>query len=188
MSTKNWILDVDFGGTVDDNEDVPDWTPENNSLQSTIHPDPNWNGHLNRQPFPGCLNTFRLLRNNGFAPIGVVSKITMKQLIQVKIRRWLTHHGFDEVIPQELVRFCATWEEKLGLCFERGATHFIDNNLMPIAPMVDKIPHLYLFWPLRVTHNRQNENNDLWHLIEEGKITLVNSWAEFGEKVLSTIN
>src|SRR3989338_7225686 len=109
-------LDIDFGGTMSDNEYVPDWNPENNSLQSTLHPDPNWNGHLERQPFPGCLPTLRLLQTNGFAPIGVVSKIKMIPLVEIKILRSFTHHGFDEVIPQQLIRFCAEWEEKLGIC------------------------------------------------------------------------
>jgi len=176
------ILDIDFGGTVNDNEDVPNWTPENNSLESTLHPDPDWNGHLKRQPFPGCLETLRFLKKNGFAP-GVVSRIEMdRPLIQVKIRRWFTHHGFDEVIPQKLIRFCENWEEKVRFCVERGTTHFIDNQLKPLAPMVGKIPHLYLFRP-----PPRGRDKNLWHLIENGQIILVNSWVEFGEHVLRTI-
>ena len=173
-------LDIDFGGTMSDNEYVPDWNPENNSLQSTLHPDPNWNGHLERQPFPGCLETLRLLRAKGFSH-GVVSRIEMDRLlIQVKIRRWFTHHGFDEVIPQELIRFCQTWEGKVILCEMRGTTHFIDNHLAPLAPMVERIPNLYLFRPDR----ERGTNKYLWHLVESGKVTLVQSWSEFCEHVL----
>ena len=133
------ILDIDFGGTANDNEEVPDWTPENNSRQSIVHPDPTWTGHLERQPFPGCLETLRLLRQNSFEPVGVVSKVIMRPLVQTKVRQWFTHHGFDEVIPQEFIRFCATYEEKINFCTERGTTYFIDNYLTPLAPMVGKI-------------------------------------------------
>ena len=175
------ILDVDFGGTVCDNEDVPNWTPENNSLQSTLHPDQDWNGHLERPPFPGCFDVLSMLRESGFAPPGVVSKIEMLPLIQIKIRRWFVHHDRKMVIPVELIRFCGTWEEKLGLCLERRTTHFIDNQLKPLAPMVGMVPHLYLFRP-----PERGRDANLWHLVESKKITLINSWKEFGEKVLHT--
>lgn len=182
MSVK--ILDIDFGGTTNDNEEVPDWTPERNSPQSIVHPDPEWRGHLERQPFPGCLDTLRLLRREGgFAPIGVVSKVIMKPLVQAKVRQWYAYHGFNEVIPQELICFCGAWEEKLPICLSRGTTHFIDNNLKPLAPMVGHIPHLFLFCPPNA-EKHQDENRTLWHLVGSGAVTLVHSWAEFGEVVL----
>ncbi len=161
---------------------MPNWTPDNNSPQSTLHPDPEWSGHLERKPFPGCLTTMETILEMGFEPIGVVSRITMLPLIEAKIRKWFTHHGFDKVIPQSLIRFCATWEEKVGFCLARGTTHFIDNRLKPLAPMVGKVPHLYLFQP----PGSKLKDDHLLHLVQDGSIISVRSWAEFGQKVFLT--
>lgn len=106
----------------------------------------------------------------------------MRPLVQEKVRRWLTHHGFDGVIPPALVRFCATYEEKVEFCRERGTTHFIDNNLQALAPMVGRVPHLYLFSHRRARINAADSG--LWHLVDEREVTLVSSWQEFGEKAL----
>jgi hypothetical protein len=178
MNVQRLILDVDWGGTVNNNEDVPTWTPQNQSHQSTSHPDPTHLGHLERKPFRGALRALRLLKARGFQ-IGVVSKIPMVELVQIKVRGWFSHYGFDEVIPQDRICFCGERQDKVRLCLERGTTHFIDNRPDVLEPMVGRIPHLYLFRP-----HEQYRDTPLWQMVNKGEVTLVHSWREFADDIL----
>lgn len=137
-------------------------------------PDPARDAEERRRarPFRGALETLRFLKGNGFPTIHIVSKISMDDVIEAKVRRWLQHYGFESVISQKRAYFCAERHEKAPICKKLGITHFIDDRLEVLSYMVGIVPHLFLFRPWAP------EDKPYQHLVEEGKVIVVRSWRE----------
>lgn len=79
----------------------------------------------------------------------VISK--WRASVRDKCRVWLRHHRFTEItgipIIHDRVIFCDSRAEKVVLARALGITHFIDNKLEVLAPMIGVVPHLFLFRP-----------------------------------------
>ena len=67
--------------------------------------------------------------------------------VQNKTRGWLKHNQFyrQTGLDRENLRFCLKRNEKTPICRQLGITHFIDDRLDVLEPMIGVVPHLYLF-------------------------------------------
>ncbi len=63
-----------------------------------------------------------------------------------QILEWLTARDFFRAtgVAPDRVRFCRERHEKAPICRQLGITHFVDDRLEVLGPMIGAVPHLYL--------------------------------------------
>ena len=168
MSEK---LCVDFGGVICNNQRTP-----KGSTNSFENPDPKALGYLLLEQFPDAFETLRILKERRFPEIFLVSKLTENipnVSVEERVRNYLMYHGFEEVILGSRMHFCEKREDKVKICAELEAfDYFLDDRLDVLCHMVGTVRNLFLFDPDRA------EGHERWHLVEEGKVTVVRSWRE----------
>lgn len=168
---KKLVFGSDWGGTINNNEYIVD-----GSRNSLLNPKQDARGFLRVKPFKGCLETFRWLHEHDRKSI-IVSRVVLKQWVVNRVILHLDHSGFCTFVPLERVFFCKTYEQKASICEGQGVTHFVDNHLPVLVPMIGKIPNLYLFRP------PPDMYATLWHHVESGRVTVVKSWGEIRERL-----
>ena len=164
---KKSVFGSDWSGVLNNNTQVID-----GSRNSLLNPNRDAKGYLRVKPFTGALETLSSITRLGFSEIHIVSRVDPEFWIKERVRAWLRQHGFESVVPLSRLHFCEKWHEKAPLCERLGVTHFIDDRLEALEPMVGKIEHLLLFRPWT------KEDKPRWHLVEDGKVVLVKSWTE----------
>lgn len=67
--------------------------------------------------------------------------------VEKKTRGWLDHHRFYEQtgLRRQNLEFCRQRIDKAAICQRLGITHFVDDRLDVLMPMVGIVANLYLF-------------------------------------------
>lgn len=94
---------------------------------------------------PGAVEAVTQLVDLFDGEVWIVSKCGPS--VENKTRGWLKHHEFYRTtgLDPKRVRFCRQRPEKAKICRQLGITHFIDDRLDVLTPMVGIAPHLFLF-------------------------------------------
>lgn len=100
---------------------------------------------LAREPEPYAFEVVGRLWKSTGGGVWIVSKCGTR--IESLTRRWLDHHRFHETtgVPREHLRFCKRRPEKRNHAAELQLTHFIDDRLDVLEPMVGLVPNLLRF-------------------------------------------
>ncbi len=151
-------LGVDIGGVITD--------------RVNDHTDTSFFGEnfLRTTAVPGVFAALATLVDEVFADsVFVVSKCG--PAVQAKSLAWLAHHRFYERtgVRPDHVRFCRRRSDKAAIADELGLTHFVDDRLDVLEPMVGGVGHLYLFRPTDRDRRRSGRY---------GGISVVDSWPE----------
>jgi len=93
---------------------------------------------------------------------------------QSRTKQWLAHHDFYRLtgVAEEDVHFCVRRSEKAPICRALGVTHFIDDRLDVLDPMLE-VRYAYLFQPNAKDEGRWWK----WHL-HGSSIHLCRDWGE----------
>lgn len=94
--------------------------------------------------------------------------------------RWLTHRGYDEIIPPDRRHFCYRRDDKSPICERIGITHFVDDNLFAVLRHLAAVRRLYWF---RAVLNPADLNHI--HLLKERKIRVACSWPRLLPQLVS---
>jgi hypothetical protein len=157
-------LGVDIGGVITD--------------RVNDHTDTSFFGEdfLRTTAVPGAFAALATLVDEVFGDaVFVVSKCGPR--VQQKSLAWLAHHRFYERtgVRADHVRFCRRRADKAAIAAELDLTHFVDDRLDVLEPMVGAVGHLYLFQPAERDRRRSERG---------GEIRVVDSWPEVVSNVL----
>ena len=99
----------------------------------------------------------------------VVSKCGPR--VQEKSLAWLDRHRFYERtgVLRDHVRFCRRRCDKASIAADLGLTHFVDDRLDVLEPMVGRVGHLYLFAPGEADRRRRE--------LHRPEILVVDGWT-----------
>ena len=100
---------------------------------------------LSTPPEAGALDAVRALCAAFEGEVWIVSKCGPR--IEALTRRWLARHGFvgPGVVRGDRLRFVRKRPEKRGVAVDLRLTHFVDDRLDVLEPMVSLVPYLYRF-------------------------------------------
>jgi len=92
--------------------------------------------------------------------------------VQEKSLAWLDHHRFYERtgVLRGHVRFCRRRADKASIAAELGLTHFVDDRLDVLEPMVGRVDRLYLLSPEEADRRRRE--------LHRPEILVVDRWSE----------
>ena len=104
---------------------------------------------LNTLPYDGMFDVVPALVERFEGRVWIVSKCGPR--IQERTLQWFEHHRFFERagIARDRVRFCRKRPDKAIHCRELGISHFIDDRVDVLQPMIGIVPNLFLFGPQR---------------------------------------
>ncbi len=124
----------------------------------------------------GAFEAFGRLHRQRFPQAAFVISMCGEKL-EVASRRWLDQHDFlDRTgLSQENLIYCREHNEKAGIARELGITHFVDDRLEVLSHFTTG--QLYLFRPREAEMSSYTEHMS--------KVTVVNSWNEIAEDLLS---
>lgn len=93
----------------------------------------------------GAMEAVKVLVEEFSREVWIISKCGPS--VQNKTLGWLDHHAFfhQTGLKEENVRFCRARHEKAPICRTLGITHFVDDRLDVLEPMIGVVPNLYLF-------------------------------------------
>ncbi len=96
-------------------------------------------------PGEGAFQAIAQLVNSFSGDVWIVSKCGPS--VEKKTKGWLKHWSFyDETgLDRAKVRFCRERPDKAKICKQLGITHFVDDRLDVLEPMVGIVSNLYLF-------------------------------------------
>ncbi len=96
-------------------------------------------------PGEGAFEATRQLVDLFSGDVWIVSKCGPS--VENKTKGWLKHWKFyDETgLDRGKVRFCRERHHKAKICKQLGITHFVDDRLDVLKPMVGIVSNLYLF-------------------------------------------
>lgn len=138
------------------------------------------NRFLRVLPIEGAFEAIRTLHEERFGDrIWIISK--WREVVRDKCRVWLNHHRFFEITGVSRVRlmFCEERAKKVEIARSLGLTHFVDNKLEVVAPMIGIVPHLFLFRP------SEREIVEYGAGVEIGRVRRVESWPEIVRAILN---
>lgn len=107
---------------------------------------------LRTPPYDGMFDVVPALVERFAGQVWIVSKCGPR--IQQRTLQWFDHHRFfarTGIAPAN-VRFCLKRPEKAVHCRELGITHFIDDRVDVLQPMIGSVSNLLLFGPQRDGH------------------------------------
>ena len=104
---------------------------------------------LRTPPYDGMFEVVPRLVSKFAARVWIISKCGPR--VQQRTCQWFEQHRFFERtgIDERNVRFCLQRPQKAVHCAELGITHFIDDRVDVLEPMLGIVPNLYLFGPQR---------------------------------------
>jgi len=104
---------------------------------------------LSTPPYEGMFDVVPQLVRRFAGQVWIISKCGPR--IQQRTLQWFDHHRFfaRTGIERTNVRFCLKRPEKALHCRELGITHFIDDRVDVLQPMIGSVPNLFLFGPGR---------------------------------------
>ena len=142
----------------------------------------------------GAIDALRRLKQRFGGEVYLISKCGAKT--EAKTREWLEANNFYSLtgLPEDNLRFCRERPEKAQICKELGITHYIDDNMDVLVPMMlentkirlddgkiisvpatGRVEHLYLFRP---TEYGIGEHGD-----KLNKVKILNNWGEAEEEI-----
>ncbi len=127
---------------------------------------------------PGVFEALSALVREQFGDaVFVVSKCGPR--VQAKTLAWLDHHRFHvrTGVRDDHVRFCRRRADKAVIARALGLSHFVDDRLDVLEPMVGAVQHLYLFGPSEGDRRRSAAR-------AQG-IQVVDDWPELVDQVLA---
>lgn len=100
---------------------------------------------MTTQPSDGAIEAVSTLVDAFEGKVWIVSKCG--ESVQRKTLGWLSRWRFYETtgLPKGNVHFCRERHEKAPICERLGITHFVDDRLDVLEPMVGIVPNLFLF-------------------------------------------
>ena len=124
-------------------------------------------------PEEGAFDAIRQLVDRFSGGVWIVSKCGPS--VENKTRGWLKHWKFyDETgLDRAHLRFCRERRDKALICRELEVTHFVDDRIDVLQPMVGVVPNLYLFG-----EQREGAVCPAW-------ATPVGGWAAVLDEILS---
>ena len=96
-------------------------------------------------PDEGAIPATKQLVKEFAGNVWIVSKCGPS--VENKTKGWLKHWKFYEEtgLGRTKVRFCRQRPDKAKICKQLRITHFVDDRLDVLEPMVGIVPNLYLF-------------------------------------------
>lgn len=100
---------------------------------------------MNSPPGDGALEATRQLVDLFSGDVWIVSKCGPS--VENKTKGWLKHWKFyaETGLDHAKVRFCRERHHKAKICKQLGISHFVDDRLDVLQPMVGIVSSLYLF-------------------------------------------
>ncbi len=151
------VLGVDIGGVIIDRvREERDAGPD---------------GFLGAEPVTGAVDAIaRLVAERFHERVWLISRCDAED--EAPIRRWLERRGFHAAtgIAADRVRFCRERHEKAPICRQLGITHFVDDRLEVLGPMIGTVPHLF--------HLRSRAIDDERFASLAGLVRSVTRWDE----------
>ena len=104
-----------------------------------------FNEAMKSPPGEGAFEATKQLVELFCGDVWIVSKCGPS--VEQKTKAWLKHWKlYDETgLDRANVRFCRERHHKARICKQLGITHFVDDRLDVLQPMVGIVPTLYLF-------------------------------------------
>ena len=97
-------------------------------------------------------------------------------------KKWLSHHGYDEIFEPDRIHFCVRYEDKSPICRDLGVTDFIDDNLFRVLSHLTTVPRLFWF-----RANLNPVDLEHLHLLRERKIKVALSWQTLISQLLTIL-
>lgn len=117
-------------------------------------------------PTEGAFESIASLAKCFRSEVWIVSKCGPS--VEKKTRAWLDHNRFYERtgVLKANIRFCRERSAKAAICEELGISHFVDDRIDVLLPMVGVVSNLYLFGEQPSSAHRRTS------------ITPVRNWGE----------
>lgn len=100
---------------------------------------------MKSRPEDGAIDSINQLVSEFAGHVWIVSKCGPS--VENKTRGWLKHRSFYEAtgFDRANLRFCRERSDKAKICRQLRISHFVDDRLDVLEPMVGIVPNLFLF-------------------------------------------